>query len=316
MGTILSLDRFQAWLKWEISVKNSKETKLMNPFKMLAVASLLATVILAVVASFATAGAIRTDAGFNLFSLAANDDGSAGPITGFPVNVNGTTYTTAYVNNNGNLTRTASSSGFTPFPSLFSSATDPILAPFFADVDTRGAGSGIVRYGASTVAGHLAAGVNWINVGYFNGKITPLNSFQLVIIQRSDINPGDFDFEFNYDHILWETGDSNGGVNGLGGSSARAGWSDGAGHWFEIPGAGVNGAYLDSNLSTGLIHNSLNSDVLGRYLFQVRSGVIEGAVPEPSTMVLACLAAAGLAVPSLRRRRQCKPEGHIVRNHR
>lgn len=39
-------------------------------------------------------------------------------------------------------------------------------------------------------------------------------------------------------------------------------------------------------------------------------------VPEPSTMVLAGLAATGLAVSSLRRRRQCRSLGHIVRDHR
>ncbi len=46
------------------------------------------------------------------------------------------------------------------------------------------------------------------------------------------------------------------------------------------------------------------------------SGVLTVPVPEPSTMVLAGLAAAGLAVSSLRRRRQCRSQGHIVRDHR
>ena len=245
----------------------------MNQSELLAVRSVLATVTLTFVASFATAGAIRTDAGFNLFSLAANDDAFAGPTVSFPVNINGTTYSAPFVNNNGNVTSITGNSAFLPFPALFSSSTQPMLAPFFADVDTRGAGSNIVRFGTSTIDGHNAGGVNWINVGYYNENDTPLNSFQFVIIECADINPGDFDFEFNYDHILWETGGVSGGVNGPAGSSAPAGWSDGAGHWFELPGAGINGAYLDSNLSTGLIHNSLNSDVLGRYVFQVRDGI-------------------------------------------
>ena len=60
-----------------------------------------------------------------------------------------------------------------------------------------------------------------------------------------------------------------------GGSSARAGFSNGTrqpGTFFEIAGSAVNGALLDNNNVTGLIHNALNSNIPGRYLFQVRSG--------------------------------------------
>jgi len=74
----------------------------------------------------------------------------------------------------------------------------------------------------------------------------------------------------------------------LGGSSARVGYSNGAGTSFELAGSGVNGAFLDSNLSTGLIYNSLNSDVDGRYVFSARNGqVIGGAepIPEPLTIL-------------------------------
>ncbi|MBE3068153.1 MAG: hypothetical protein IMZ73_12135, partial [Chloroflexi bacterium] len=60
---------------------------------------------------------------------------------------------------------------------------------------------------------------------------------------------------------------------GLGGFSARAGYSDGLSNFFELPGSAVNGGLLDSNASTGLINNSLNSSQLGRYIFQVRNGV-------------------------------------------
>ncbi len=156
----------------------------MNQLRVFPVACSLAIAAIASVTSVATATAIRPDAGFNFFTLAANDDGSTGPVAGVPINIHGTTYSSAFVNNNGNMTFVASSSAFTPSASLFSSASAPILAPFFADVDTRGAGSGLVRYGASTVDGHTAAGVNWTNVGYYNSHVGPVNTFQLVIIQR------------------------------------------------------------------------------------------------------------------------------------
>ena len=48
----------------------------------------------------------------------------------------------------------------------------PIIAPFFADVDTRGSGSDIVTYsyGNTTYNGRPAFCVDWVNVGYF--KVT------------------------------------------------------------------------------------------------------------------------------------------------
>jgi hypothetical protein len=85
----------------------------------------------------------------------------------------------------------------------------------------------------------------------------------------------------NFDQIQWETGDASGGTGGLGGTSARMGYSNGTPTGsFEEPGSGVNGAFLDSNATTGLIHGSRNSDQLGRYLFPVRSGrALQGVRP-------------------------------------
>ena len=75
----------------------------------------------------------------------------------------------------------------------------------------------------------------------------------------------------NYDQVQWETGDLSGGAGGLGGNSARMGYSNGVDVSFEYPGSGVNGAFLDSSAS-GLAHNSRSSLTNGRYVFQVRSG--------------------------------------------
>ncbi len=101
----------------------------------------------------------------------------------------------------------------------------PVLAPFFADVDTRGIGSGQVQYGqVANIKGHRAFVVNWPTVGYFSNGVNKLNTFQLVIIERQDLLPaGQWDFEFNYGQVQWETGSSSGGVNGLGGVSASVG---------------------------------------------------------------------------------------------
>jgi hypothetical protein len=217
-------------------------------------------------------------AGFNDHTLPRNDDQSTAQVpVGFPLNFFGQEYSNVYVNNNGNITFDDPMWIFTPFG--LSGTQTKIIAPFFADVDTRAAGTDPVTYsyGASSVDGHDAFGVNWVNVGYFYQHADKLNSFQLVLIDRSDIRPGDFDIEFNYDQILWETGDASDGHNGLGGYSAVAGFSNGTGATYELPGSLVNGAFLDSNTQTGLVHNSMNSPQLGRYLFQVRNGTVNVA---------------------------------------
>jgi hypothetical protein len=213
--------------------------------------------------------------GFDQLTLAANDDLSTNVVNiGFNANYFGVTSSTLYVNNNGNVTFDRPMWTFTPF-GLTTNIGTAIIAPFFADVDTRS--GNVVTYGTGTIDGHRAFGVNWINVGYFYMNTDKLNTFQLVLIDRSDRAPGDFDIEFNYGTINWETGDASMGQGGLGGSSARAGFSNGTGNpgtFYEIPGSGMNGAFLDSS-PMGLVHDSRNSTVLGRYIFRVTLGTLD-----------------------------------------
>jgi len=46
--------------------------------------------------------------------------------------------------------------------------------------------------------------------------------------------------EFNCVQIQWETGDVSGGSDGVGGSSARAGFASASGLTFELNGSGFN----------------------------------------------------------------------------
>ncbi|HLX68316.1 MAG TPA: nidogen-like domain-containing protein [Verrucomicrobiae bacterium] len=215
--------------------------------------------------------------GFNQNYFPPNDDGST-PLVNLPLTMNffGSNYSSLYVNNNGNVTFNNQLGIYTPedLESLADSQQNDIIAPYWADVDTRACGrSWAVTYGTGSANGRNAFAINWVNVGYFAAEGDKLNSFQLVLIDRSDIAAGDFDMEFNYTKVQWETGDVSGGSDGLGGSSARAGyasWSSGA--TYEFDGSGINGAFLDSNRRTGLIYNSFENPVFGRYLFQFRDG--------------------------------------------
>ena len=206
--------------------------------------------------------------------LDRNDDGSSPLVPlGFTVNFYGRTYSQVYVNNNGNVTFDGPLSTYTPFG--LTAARRAIIAPFFADVDTRGTLSDVVRYGygATIYEGRPAFCVNWIGVGYYSGHTDKLNSFQLLLVDRG---AGTFDIVFNYDSVQWETGDASGGSGGLGGFPARAGYSDGSGfvdQSYEIAGSGVSGAFLDGNYATGLARTRRGSAQNGRHVFGVRNGL-------------------------------------------
>jgi hypothetical protein len=233
---------------------------------------------------------------------------------GFSADFFGTTYTQAYVNNNGNITFDSPLATFTPFG--LNGTNRVIIAPFFGDVDTRGATSNPVTFGSGVLGGHNAFAVNWFNVGVYS-ELAIFNTFQLVLIDRSDIAAGDFDFEFDYTQINWEAGQASGSNNqGLGGFPARVGYSSGgvSPTSFELPGSGVAGAFLDTNSASGLIFNELGTafdgtSLDGRYAFSVRNGVVippdgGGAVPEPSTYGM--IGATALLLGAMLRRRFAK----------
>ena len=184
------------------------------------------------------------------------------------------------MNNNGNITFDSSLPTYTPFP--LAAVDREIIAPFFGDVDTRATGSEVVRYGYGTVVyeGRAAFCVTWKNVGYYDRHADKLNSFQLLLVDRSDREDGDFDIVFNYDKIEWESGDASGGAGGLGGSPARAGFSNGSGEpgtSYEIPDSGSSGRFLDTTTDgsvnpNGLVNRGVGTEKLGRQVYPVKAG--------------------------------------------
>lgn len=245
-------------------------------------AGLLALFVFAIPAKAFALGpnAMIYPTGWNNNSVARGDDNTF-PTVDLPFNMtwNGTTYSSVNINMNGNATFGTSFTEYNP-NRLLSATGRNIMAPFWADVDTRNTSTGLCYYSdaasstAVTVDGHTAFVVTWQGVARYNNTTSPLNYFQLVIVDRTDVNPGDFDFWFNYDQMLWDypTAASN--------SYPHAGWafSDGSAS-YELAGGGTSGAMIDGG-PNALIAGSLNSGgQLGRYVFEVRSGALANEPP-------------------------------------
>lgn len=173
--------------------------------------------------------------------LGPNDDGSSRAIDITPVFPGGIrffdrTHTQMFVNTNGNVTFSGGVPSYTPNP--FPVANQPMIAPFWADVDIRtetNPGACAERPGGAGYAGdchnpasngvwwHVDAAnsrivVTWDRVGYFACKTNRVMSFQLVLTPSetgSCGGGGDFDVEFRYNRCEWNTGDASGGADGL-----------------------------------------------------------------------------------------------------
>ncbi len=265
---------------------------------------LLLTTLLALGSASASASLITNGlggtAGFGEGTLSANDDDSTAfldlsSVFSGGLNFFGTSYTGLYLNNNGNVTFDNVLTTFTP-PALNGNTSNPIIAPFFADVDTSGGavaatpggnstGSNLVYWDLDTVNRIFTA--TWDDVGYFDSEIDLLNSFQLALIDQGN---GDFDIEFRYEDLNWTTGNASGGSNGLGGTVARSGYSSGNGSDFNELSASGNQAQMLALTDTS------NIGVAGLYRFEVRNGQVAPptSVPEPSTLAILALGLMGL----------------------
>jgi Ca2+-binding RTX toxin-like protein len=222
-------------------------------------------------------GGLGGAAGFGENALAPQDDSPSATVDlssvfedGLDFFSIGDPFTSVFINNNGNVTFNTAQSAFTP-PVLTGNTGNPIMAPFFADVDTNppeagGPPGGTVYWDLDTARDVFT--VTWSNVGYFRQHTDKTNSFQLQLYDRG---AGDFDMVFRYGAIDWTTGDASGGSNGLGGTVARAGWNSGNGvNFFELPASGNQAQVLNLEAARG------NTGVRGLWAFQVRNGVIEG----------------------------------------
>ncbi len=215
-------------------------------------------------------------AGYGTNELAPNDDGSSAAISitaAFSTGLHffGSTYTTMYVNTNGNITFAGPLPTYTP--SAFPISMQPMIAPWWGDVDTRGDGrparNGIYWY---VEANRIV--VTWHMVGYYSVHDDLQNDFQLILTTSATCtSSGDFDVEFRYNQCQWTTGDASGGSGGTGGTPAQVGFDAGnLRDYYSLPmsrtAAIVNVCGM-SNVTTGTYQPGL-------YRFQIRGGGIAG----------------------------------------
>ncbi|HUM14433.1 MAG TPA: PEP-CTERM sorting domain-containing protein [Candidatus Nitrosotalea sp.] len=213
-----------------------------------------------------------------------NDDGFRGPISlGFSMPFFGTTYSSFFVNNNGNVSFNAGIAAFTP--SGPQGATQPVISPFFADVDTRAAASGVV-YLRTDIPNQII--VTWDAVGYFGAHADKLNSFQLVLRGPDYAIPvGEGAIGFFYKTMQWETGDASGGSGGFGGTPGAVGFGDGL---------------SNGNILQGSIENGISGVVNDHHLWFDPNLEPITATPEPATLLLFGTTTAGIALARWRRR--------------
>ncbi|GAB1818594.1 hypothetical protein HerbRD11066_17580 [Herbidospora sp. RD11066] len=203
--------------------------------------------------------------------VAPNDDSSSAEIDmPFPIEFYGRDFSSVWVNNNGNVTFDGPLADYTSGP--LRDVRRAMAAAWWADVDTRGSGKGQVRYGLGEVGGRQAFCVDFEEVAYFGSSDDKRNSFELYIVDRGDVGEGAFDIVYRYQKLQWETGNASGGVDGLGGTSATVGYSNGTGTsetYEELDGSRDNGVFLDGGEASLVTSSSGNTDEPGVHIFSI-----------------------------------------------
>lgn len=215
-----------------------------------------------------------------------NDDGSSNSVPlGFTLNFFGGNYSQFFINNNGNITFNDQLSDYTPNGPQ--GASEPIISPYFADVDTRNASSGVVHL-RNDIPNELI--ITWPSVGYFDTRADRLNSFQLVLRGPGfSVPAGEGSIGFFYTTMQWEVGEASGGVNGFcpgaAGSStdcfpAAVGFGDGASNGVTLAGS------LQNGIAATLQNHHIWFNLSGGVPVTAPTGPPTAAVPALSNLAL------------------------------
>ncbi len=229
-------------------------------------------------------------------SMPGNDDSSSGLIDmGMSFCFYEHDQTSVYINNNGNVTFDGPVGSYSSvgFPNTFR----PMIAPFWADVDTRTGATAT----STNLVWHKSIDTNndsspdmfvvtWDGVGYYSGRTDKLNTFQLILAaDENAFGPG-LNAAFSYGSMNWTTGSASGGVNGFGGTPATVGINKGDGVTSDQIGRFDNGSNVFDPFNGGV--HSLDNQL---YFFNACQGI----VPAPGS--LGVLGAAGIAAARRRR---------------
>lgn len=201
-------------------------------------------------------------------SMPRNDDGSTALIQlGFNFCFYETDRSALYINNNGNVTFDAPYGSYVPtgFPSA---SVPPMMAPFWADVDTRnatGANTNLVwhrTFDSDSNGSPDVFVVTWDAVGYYNQNNSSFNTFQLALALDPNFWGTGLNAAFSYGNMSWTTGSASAGA------PATAGINNGDGVRFDQLGT----------FTTANVASLANRD----FFFNA----CEGVVPAPSALAL------------------------------
>jgi hypothetical protein len=242
----------------------------------------LVAAVLSGIAMHANAELYTTSIGGPLPEYFQNDDFVFPPVDlGFAFDLFGNTYTSVFVNNNGNVTFGAPTGNYSPYLQL----TPPMIAPFLTDLDTRGGGDSAGVFLTQTAHQFV---VTWQDMGYWYQNYSGRATFQLVLNDpNAPIAAGEGKIGFFY-------GAMSAGTDAY---DALAGFRDGQ--------PDVNPGEFRFSYRTGStteVTASLNNT---HVWFDVVDGapVAVSAVPEPETYALML---AGLGAVAFGARRKAK----------
>ncbi len=202
-------------------------------------------------------------------SLVRGDDGDSVLVDLSSVFVDGLNFfghnfTDVYVNRNGNLTFGNALSTFTP--SEMASLGFPMLAPYFADVDTRPADGGEVYWHLD--ADNRVFTVTWEEVGVFSMNTDKKATFQLQLYERNQ-GSGDFDIVFRYEKVEWTVGTASGNTH------AVAGWTNGVDNMFQLPQSSDPAQLVELPATPGNYDPEGDGTFIdGLWVFEVRGGEV------------------------------------------